>query len=638
MKNTKHTPESQAPALIGICGGIVLACYFLYNGYLAVLILIGMITLAIVFSENQHTASVTRGDNGRNKSENKLNLRNRFFSMAVILSGLLIFCDIKLGYFRILGIGWIVSILPYFYMVSTESTILEFDMRQLPTYLGSQAVILIFSMGLFYLSDPSNSYDFFGMLLILLVVLSFVMQLFSVSLPSAKLSLKKETKMQLATADNGVWAGRVNGKDVYLSKENRAVVIGPPGTGKTGMLVTQALLWAKTKRSFICLDIKPELYGILNPTLQKMGYKVFVYNPTAQAGHRYNPLEDLEGTESVAELASSLISSEDSQNVVFSVNARDFLDAIISHLKVDGVPSLPKVRDFVMRFDTYKDSLIELASSQDKNVVEIAKSLLSASSNERLLGAIFSLFKVSLAFLRHDNVRDSLVKSDFSLAEFCNNEQPVALFLQFSEDHQQTTAGLMSMMVGHILRYLIANTDRDAVLLLLDEIGNAPVISGLLQKLNTIRSRDLPAWLYWQSLEQMQKYGQKHDEGANIIMGAADVKLIFRLNDNKSANWVSEHIGVKDVVLDSLSVSKADGYRTQTASKQLISEPIIRPQELTTLANFETILIYKGQAQHSVATPYFKLWPQFKNRKLNKSEKIGVPYQVQSLETKPEEV
>jgi len=638
MKNTKHVPESQAPALVGICGVIIFACYFLYNGYLSILMLIGMVTVAIGVSKAPHTVSVTRGDNGRSKFENKLNLRNRFFSLAVILSGLLIFCDMELGYFRLIGIVSIISIFIYFYRVSTESTTFEFDILKLPSYIGIQVSILILSVTLFLVSDANNSYTFFAMLLGLLVILSFMTQLFLTLFSSSKLPLNNAKQMQLATADNGVWAGRANGKDIYLSTEDRAMVIGPPGTGKTGMLVTQALLWAKTKRAFVCLDIKPELYGILNPILKKMGYNVFVYNPTAQAGHRYNPLEDLEGTESIAELASSLISSEGSQSAVFYESARDFLDAIISHLKIDDVPSLPKVRDFVMCFDTYKDSLFVLASSKDKNVVEIAKSLLSSGTNERLLGTIFSVFKANLRFLRHDGVRASLEKSDFSLAALCNNEKPAALFLQFVEDHQQITAGLLSMMVGHVLRYLIAHTDRDAVLLLLDEIGNAPVVSGLLSKLNTIRSRNLPTWLYWQSLEQMQKYGQKHDEGANTIMGAADVKIIFRLNDNKSASWVSEHIGVKDVVVDSFSVSKAEGYATQTASKHLLVEPIIRPQELTTLANFETILIYKGQAQHSVATPYFTLWPKFKNIKPSKLEKIGDPYISESSQLKTEEV
>jgi hypothetical protein len=617
MKNLKNKHEpSEAATLFMMSSAMAAGCGFLYNGYLAVLLFVGIIFIAIIANESLYVVSITKeGSNEQTKYENKLKMRNRLFNMAVFISGLVIFCDRDLGYFRVSGLLLIPVILYYFYCGSNESATLDFDINRSPVYITSQIAILILSTTLLVLSSVNNSYVFFGMLLMVLVALGIIMQLSSLKLSSAKLSLKKATQMQLSNSSDGVWAGRINGKDIYISTENRAMVIGPPGTGKTGMLVTQALFWAKTKRSLVCLDIKPELYGILNPILKTLGFKTIVYNPTARAGQRYNPLADLEGTESIAELSSALISSEGSQNAVFYESARDFLDAIISHLSVEGIPSLPSVRDFVMRFDTYKDSLIELAGSKDKNVVEIAKSLLSAGSNERLLGTIFSVFKANLRFLRHDAIRESLEGSDFSLAELCNKDQPVALFFQFAEDHQQTTAGLLSMMIGHLLRYLIAHTDRDAVLLLLDEIGNAPAVSGLLSKLNTIRSRNLPTWLYWQSLEQMQKYGQKHDEGANIMMGAADVKIVFRLNDNKSANWISEHIGIKDVVVDSVSVSKAEGHRTQTASKYLTVESIIRPQELTTLANFETILIYKGQAQHSIATPYFILWPKFANKK-----------------------
>lgn len=42
----------------------------------------------------------------------------------------------------------------------------------------------------------------------------------------------------------------------------------------------------------------------------------------------------------------------------------------------------------------------------------------------------------------------------------------------------------------------------------------------------------------------MQRYGAKADEGANLILGACDYQMVFRLNDNASAKRMSERIGV----------------------------------------------------------------------------------------------
>jgi type IV secretion system protein VirD4 len=420
-----------------------------------------------------------------------------------------------------------------------------------------------------------------------------------------------------------VSAGYVDAAEVAVTAEDRAVVIGPPGTGKTAFLVSQLLKWAEQKRSFVCLDIKPEIYGITRRHLEAAGYKLLTYNPTQATGQRYNPLADIEGPEGLGELAAALIAGEDEKNAVFYETARDLLDAIASHLRAaQGTASLVSVRSFISEADGSDDLIKKLRASPDENVRDIADALNLTASNNRLLGSVFALFRANLRFVRYPKIRDSLSGSEFSLEDLCG-EQPVGLFLQFEEQHRETTAHLLAAMVAHVMRYLIIHHERPPVLMLLDEIGTAPVVPALVQKLNTIRSRQLPTWLYFQSLEQMQKYGEKPGEGPNVILGACDVQMVFRLNDNASAEWMSDRIGVVDRVVDSESFKFGElAQKSQT----LVTEPIIWPHLLQQLAAGEVVCTYRGKTWRGKAAPYFELWSAFRGKRPDRSELRDAPY------------
>ena len=264
--------------------------------------------------------------------------------------------------------------------------------------------------------------------------------------------------------------------------------------------------------------------------------------------------------------------------------------------------TLPAVRSLLESANDPAALLGQLSNSPDKAVRGIARGLSMTGANERLMGSIIATFRSNLRFLRYPNISESVSTSDFSLKDL-TTDRPVALFLQFEEAHRDTTKDLMSAMVAHLMRYLIIHTDRSPVLLLLDEIGNAPAVPGLIQKLNTIRSRKLPTWLYWQSLEQMQRYGAKAGEGANIILGACDLQMVFRLNDNASAEWVSQRIGTVDRLIKSRSVSEG----TVTDSRSLREEPVIFSHELQQLKQSEVIGVYREHRWRGMAKPYHQL-------------------------------
>jgi type IV secretion system protein VirD4 len=429
--------------------------------------------------------------------------------------------------------------------------------------------------------------------------------------------------------DGSVWAGQVEGQDIYVTAEDRAVVIGPPGTGKTAFLVSQLLAWAEQKRSFVCLDSKPEIFAITRRRLEAQGYRVLSYNPTSRTGQRYNMFRDLVNREgrfdrvAIREIAAVFIPANDERNRVFADGARDLFDAIATHLDaVEGEVSFTRMRNWAMQHDSADELLKELLKSPNEEVQELASSISKRAVSDRLMASIFSAYDSGLTFVSLPEIRESASGSDFSLHDLCTGE-PVALFLQFEESEREVTEHYLAAIVAHLLRFMILHTERPPVLLMLDEIGSVPVIPALPQKLNTIRSRNLPTWLYWQSLEQMQKYGEKHDEGPNLILGATDVKVMFRLEDNNTAEWMSDRIGKIDRVIESVSTKFGDMAQH---SRQLSLEPMVFPRQLMELRPGEVVCSYRGHTWRGRATPHFERYPEFKGARPAEQDKRGPSY------------
>lgn len=423
---------------------------------------------------------------------------------------------------------------------------------------------------------------------------------------------KKALSSKLKADENGVFVGKISttekekttAEKLFIKASDRACVIGPPGTGKTTFLVNQIYHWAETQNSFVCLDVKPEIHEITKAKLKAKGYKCIVYNPTSNKD-KYNFLGDLKTEESVGEIASAFIASENDNNPVFTETARDLLDAIIKHLKTptkkepEPLPSLANVYDFVTEFDSLKSLLARLSQSNSDDVRRITKTLKIMADNDRLLGSIFATFVSNMRFLRYQSIRDSLGADGFSLDELLKPK--VALFLQFEEAQKETTAKLFSVMVGHLLRFMIINhQNRKPVLLFLDEIGNAGKIHDLTGKLNTIRSRQLPTWLYWQSTEQMQMYGKQANEGANVILGACDMHMCFRLNDNATAQWFADKIGTQRVT----KIADTSG-KNSSITRSIDTEFVIEPHKIQQLEMGQALYSYQGQSWLGHATPYY---------------------------------
>ncbi|CAJ0808535.1 hypothetical protein LMG19087_00246 [Ralstonia wenshanensis] len=407
-----------------------------------------------------------------------------------------------------------------------------------------------------------------------------------------------------------IFAGRFGGKPLHVSIEDRGLVIGPPGTGKTAFLLNQILQASRAGLSFAAVDLKPELHKILAPLLRAAGYRVFRVNPARDemdADH-WNPLADVDDETDITELCGALLPIRDAKEAPFVEAQRDWLRAAVFHVKTQPGGSLPAAFNLLSGQSDPVELLKMLERSCSPTAARLARrmaaGLAGAKPDPLILQGLTGCLR-TLDYLGLPSVQAALGHSDFSAREL-GKRGKVALFLQFEEAKIGALGPLLAFAAAGLLTALIDTAgQREPVALFLDELGNMPPIPGLAEKLNTIRSRHIPTWMYFQTAEQIERrFGRG---AAAVFLASADVQMVFRLNDHETRTLISDLVGVTERKRYSEASS---GQVTVTRE----SVAVIQPHELGQLGVGQVVCLYRGASAKGHATPHFVEFPEFRRK------------------------
>ncbi|MFZ2391189.1 type IV secretory system conjugative DNA transfer family protein [Rhodoferax sp.] len=407
-----------------------------------------------------------------------------------------------------------------------------------------------------------------------------------------------------------------NLKKWTCADEDRAVVVGVPGAGKTTFLVAQLVDWMQSGRSFVATDIKPEIWSILkeNGLFEQFGYDEYIINPTCANAHRFNLFSEIEDDADLNEVLAVIIPPGEGDGAVFADNARRLLKAVLAHLGERA--SLPAARDFIMEAGKVSELLEMLAASEKKSVQRIAFELKNTASNERLLASIMTAMGRAFEFMDDDRINAAIAVSDFSMRDVLMKPKQ-AVFLQFEQKYKASLATLFGGTVAYVLRLLQANASarKQAVFVALDEIINAAPIPKFAESLNTMRSARMPLAMYLQSIEGLNRlYGPQASE---IFLGSADLKVIFRLNDNATAEYVSAQLGDTEQRTFNATTGQSSGQNitgataSESASRGYSSSTarIFDAAEVLGLEPQKAITIYRGSGARFTMPSYWQDYP-----------------------------
>lgn len=403
-----------------------------------------------------------------------------------------------------------------------------------------------------------------------------------------------------------------------VSCQERGLVVGVSGAGKTNFIFAQIAHWMTSEKSFVVTDVKPEIFGVLlaNDMFEMGGYDYVVINPTDPKSHKYNMLDDVTDDNNLDELLKILVPSGADNTAAFADFARLILKACIIHVRdVEGSVSLTSVFDYIIKFSSGQKLIDKLRDDGNADVVRLVNQAKLSADNERFVSSGISALTNALNFLNNKVIADNVASSDFSLNEVLQSPKK-AVFLQFEQKDMQVTESLYSTMVQHIIRLLMSNADqRDDVFLIFDELLNGGKIEKLSDKFNLIRSFKMPAFLYIQSIAGLvQKYGK--DEAMKTI-AACSLQISYRVNDVESAEFFSDLAGQIEAKKHNKTVSpavRADGSSYDKPSYSVNTELVdLLPKEtMLKLPAGKALCVYKGEAavidipQHYKDTPMTK--------------------------------
>ncbi len=414
--------------------------------------------------------------------------------------------------------------------------------------------------------------------------------------------------------ENPIW------ESLRVTNEDRGIILGAPGSGKTTYLVTQIIDWMQSGQSFVATDIKPEIWAILkyNGIFEAFGYKDWVFNPTDVNSDHYNIFSEVKDSSEFNEVLNIIIADTDSADAkVFNDNARRLLKAIL--IELGAKASLPNAQRFINSMDDNAELLKTLRQSDNETVSSIAKDITRTAKSDNLLASIMTAVSEAFDFLDDERIKKTISENaeGFYLKDVLMKPKQ-AVFLQFDQQYKSSTATLFGAMVAHTMRILQANQNRGAVFLALDEIINCAPIPKFTDLLNTIRSANMPTFLYLQSLEGLNRlYGPNSDK---LFLGSSNYKVVFKIGDISTAKDFSDLIGKTEVTYYSYSENSSDGVsnsemggtRTSSSSSGRSEttklEYIIEPEELIKLPAHSAVITYNGTFGTLVMPKYWEFF------------------------------
>ena len=432
----------------------------------------------------------------------------------------------------------------------------------------------------------------------------------------------------LDQSDGGVVVGGFQGKQLIDRSGLHNLIFAPTGSGKGVGIVTPTML--RWDQSVIVLDIKRELYNQTAGYRASKGHRILPFDPTSEHSVRFNPLAEIRvGTKYAISdsqrLADVFInpSAIKGDNRYFANNAYTWVMVLFLHVVYKAyveeteVPSMYDVYQFMnardemdedeepgagfnelcqkmMDFDHGDKFVNKAVTARARQMQEMElkpRSSVVDSANEP-----FNLLFMDPMIIRNTS------KSDFSIKDLMNGDQPSSLYLMFPPSDISRLESLFRVLIELFLAQTLGDlefvrgqaqsSNKYKMLLLMDEFTSIGKLVSYEKGLAYMRGYGVKSMVIIQNNGQTNKLYEKD----NAFMPNSDILTTYYSNHPETQSMISKMCGKTTIIQEKVSVSgKGWSDKSRTVSQSEVARDLILPDEVGMLK--KTAKNYKGQME-----------------------------------------
>lgn len=434
-------------------------------------------------------------------------------------------------------------------------------------------------------------------------------------------------------------------EDVYLSIHNEKtsnlnmLVVGPPGSGKSFRLARPML--SQLCGNFLVTDPKGELYKQTGQYFEDNGYEVMVMNVESEDGMpmsiRFNPFAYIRNESDIMSIAGILMKattpSEEGgagNDQFFEQSAEVLLTTLIYLIHYYYPKEERNWKTFVKLLEattvyTKPDGSIDNRPGGIMKIMERAQREWQAHHDTDFPGyvsvekyyngaaettsSIVASLDAHCRYMKLNCVIDLLSEDEIHIAESFGYSKPSTesktgkriLFIVTSEDKRYYD-WIPSMVYSLFFDELYHLTAIDPTLheslpqhltFLMDEFSNVTLPNSFVEKLSTMRSRNMSAVIIVQNLIQLKRKFPKYDMDKDL-MGNCAIIDILGAPDMDSCEYLSKHFGTQTIHKASDSDSK-DHKGSSSRSEDVMQKSLLSAEDIFAMKkDGECAIVVKG--------------------------------------------
>ena len=434
----------------------------------------------------------------------------------------------------------------------------------------------------------------------------------------------------------GVYISIFNEKTSNLNM----LVVGPPGSGKSFRLARPML--SQLCGNFLVTDPKGELYKQTGQYFEDNGYEVMVMNVESEDGMpmsvKFNPFAYIRNESDIMSIAGILMKSTTPQDdngggndQFFEQSAEVLLTSLIYLIHYYYPKEKQNWKQFVELLDattvyTTKEGAID--NSREKGIMKImerAQREWQATHDSDFPGfvavekyyngsaettsSIVASLDAHCRYMKLACVIDLLSEDEINITESFgySKKSPESstgkriLFIVTSEDKRYYD-WIPSMVYSLFFDELYHLTAIDPSMheslpqhltFLMDEFSNVTLPDSFVEKLSTMRSRNMSAVIIVQNLIQLKRKFPKYDMDKDLIGNCAIIDILGA-PDMDSCEYLSKHFGTQTI--HKASDSDAKDYKGQSSrSEDVMQKSLLSAEDIFAMKkDGECAIVVKG--------------------------------------------